>query len=148
MGNLPSTPEVAFGCSSFSDVPTLQASFTNLHDANAVLDRFRSKDIKYLDNARGYPLGASGGSKRLLGTLGVGHMAFIVDTKMVSWAPGSHTAGKVSKSIDVSLEALKMSKVHVIYLHSQDWATPVENKWRALEKAYREGKFEKVGLSN
>jgi aflatoxin B1 aldehyde reductase len=150
MEKLRSTPEVIFGCSSFCDVPAphAQARFTSPETALPVLNLLRDKGVRFLDTARGYPVGAAGGSERLLGNLGVGQRGFTIDTKVQSWAPGSHTAEKVAKSIDASLDALEMPKVHVMYLHSPDRATPFEITCHAMDKAYREGKFQKFGISN
>lgn len=41
-----------------------------------------------------------------------------------------------------------MDKVQILYLHAPDRATPVEEVLRTLNELYKQGKFEKLGLSN
>ena len=141
------TPEIIFGCASFGDPNHPQAKFNSPETALPLLEHLRSRGHTYLDTARAYPVGAPGTSEALLGQLGVGSWA-TVDTKVVSWRPGTHSAEGIEKSIPASFEALKMDKVNVMYLHSPDRTTPFEITCRAMDKAYREGKFEKFGVSN
>ena len=141
------TPEVIFGCASFGDKNHPQAKFNCPENTVPLLDHLRSRGVTYLDTARAYPVGAPGTSEALLGELNVGSWA-TVDTKVVSWTPGSHSAENITKSIPASLEALKLSKVNVMYLHAPDRATPWEVTLRAMDQAYRAGKFEKLGVSN
>jgi len=72
----------------------------------------------------------------------------MVDSKADSITPGSHTAEGIARSIDGTLSALGVSKVHIYYLHMPDRSTPFEETCRAMNEAYQAGKFEKFGLSN
>jgi aflatoxin B1 aldehyde reductase len=72
----------------------------------------------------------------------------VVDTKAESHDPGSHKANNITESINNSLKALGVSKVHTYYLHLPDRSTPFEETCRAINEAYDAGKFEKFGLSN
>jgi len=72
----------------------------------------------------------------------------VIDTKAESHDPGSHKAELITKSINDSLEALGLSKVHTYFLHLPDRSTPFEETCRAINEAYEAGKFEKFGLSN
>lgn len=140
-------PGVIFGCASFGDPSHPQAKFNSAENTLPLLEHLRSRAITHLDTARAYPVGAPGTSEALLGKLGVGSWATI-DTKVTSWTPGSHAAEGIARSIPGSLEALNVPKVNVMYLHAPDRATPFEITCRAMDKAYREGKFENFGISN
>lgn len=62
-----------------------------------------------------------------------------------------HTPGKIRFSVDQSLEALRLpegAKVDVMYLHQPDRNTPFEQTCQAMDRAWREGKFRRFGLSN
>jgi aflatoxin B1 aldehyde reductase len=72
----------------------------------------------------------------------------VLDTKVQSFIPGLHTAEKVAASIAASISALKIPKVHIMYLHAPDRTVPFEETCRAINDAFVEGKFEKFGLSN
>jgi aflatoxin B1 aldehyde reductase len=72
----------------------------------------------------------------------------VVDTKAESHDPGSHKADNITESINVSLKALGLPKVHTYYLHLPDRSTPFEETCRAINMAYEAGKFERFGLSN
>jgi aflatoxin B1 aldehyde reductase len=147
MPGVNATPEIIFGCASFGDPKHPQAKFNSPENTLPLLEFLRSRGVTYLDTARAYPVGAPGTSEALLGTLGVGEWA-TVDTKVVSWKPGTHSAEGIANSIPASLEALKMPKVNVMYLHAPDRSTPFEITLRAMDKAYKEGKFERFGVSN
>jgi aflatoxin B1 aldehyde reductase len=45
---------------------------------------------------------------------------FLIDTKVVSFVPGSHAEAKIDASIDASAASLKVSSVNVEYLHVPD----------------------------
>ena len=72
----------------------------------------------------------------------------VLDTKVQSFIPGLHTAEKVTASIAASISALKIPKVHIMYLHAPDRTVPFEETCRAINDAFVEGKFERFGLSN
>ena len=141
------TPEVVYGCSLWGDKSDTQVKFNSPETALPLLEYLRSRGFTTLDTARVYPAGAPGTSEALLGELGVGSWA-TVDTKVTSFSPGVHSAENIAKSISGSLAALKGSKVNVMYLHAPDRDTPFEVTLRAMDKAYREGNFAKLGISN
>jgi aflatoxin B1 aldehyde reductase len=62
--------------------------------------------------------------------------------------PGSHRAKNIETSINKSLEALNVDSVDIMYLHAPDRATPFEETCFTMDKAYRDNKFERFGLSN
>ena len=73
---------------------------------------------------------------------------FKIDTKVVSFTPGSHTNARIHGSINTSLKLLKTSAVNVEYLHVPDRDTPFAETLEAMDQAHQSGKFEAFGLSN
>jgi len=102
--------KVVLGTALFGDAVDPQAKFNTPEESKKVLDIYRSRGYTEVDTARGYPVGAPGSSERLLGTANDGNW-MTLDTKVVSWTPGSHKKEKIIASIQDSLEALKASKV-------------------------------------
>jgi aflatoxin B1 aldehyde reductase len=58
---------------------------------------------------------------------------------VLSFAPGSHKAENIHASVKTSFELLGVSKVHILYLHSPDRATPFEETLRAINDEYEQG---------
>ncbi|EMC92013.1 hypothetical protein BAUCODRAFT_39175 [Baudoinia panamericana UAMH 10762] len=116
-------------------------------EVKAYLDAFYDHGGRVLDTARGYSPHAPGSSEDRLGVVGAGDR-FLIDTKVVSFVPGSHARASIQESIVKSLESLKMSAVNVEYLHAPDRSTPFAETVGALDQAHREGKFRFFGLSN
>ncbi|TFA97452.1 Aflatoxin B1 aldehyde reductase member 3 [Trichoderma ghanense] len=114
---------------------------------NAYLDAFYKRGYRQIDTARNYSTGAAGTSEPRLGAVEAGKR-FIIDTKVKSREPGSHTRERIAEDVDTSLKELKINQIHIEYLHQPDRATPFEETCEAIDKAYREGKFRKFGLSN
>lgn len=114
---------------------------------NAYLDAFYKRGYKQIDTARIYSTGAAGTSEPRLGAVEAGKR-FLIDTKVKSREPGSHTREKIAENVDTSLKELKVDRINIEYLHQPDRATPFEETCEAIDKAYREGKFRKFGLSN
>lgn len=140
-------PEIVFGCAAFGDPNHPQAKFNSVENTLPLLSLLRERGVMHLDTARAYPVGAPGTSETLLGQLGAGKWATI-DTKVISWRPGTHSAESIAKSVPLSLEALCMDSVNVMYLHAPDRATPFEITLRAMDSEYRAGKFRELGISN
>lgn len=140
-------PKVIFGAASFGSSADPQAKYHSAQTANPILDLLRLRNYTEIDTARAYPVGAKGTSESLLGSLDVGSWATI-DTKVTSWAPGSHSKAGIETSVQGSLEALRTPKVHIMYLHAPDRETPFEITCRAMNEAFQQGKFERFGISN
>jgi len=107
------------------------------------LDYFKKEGYLQIDTARVY-----GTSEQMLASLKAQEQGFIIDTKIKSFLPGSHTPENLKLSFKESLESLNVKKVHILYLHAPDRATPFEDTLRAVNEIYKEGSFEKFGLSN
>lgn len=123
------------------------ARFDKPEDVSALLDAVQKRGYLYIDTARDYSANAPGTSEPRLGHAGAGQR-FTIDSKVHSRDPGSHSKEGIAKSIDESLEALKVRQVNIMYLHLPDRATPFEETCAAMNKAHREGKFKRFGLSN
>ncbi|EHK21196.1 uncharacterized protein TRIVIDRAFT_51799 [Trichoderma virens Gv29-8] len=116
-------------------------------EVNAYLNAFYDRGYNHIDTARSYSTGAPGTSEPRLGAVEAGKR-FTIDSKALSREPGSHTREKIAKEVDLSLKALQIDQINVYYLHQPDRVTPFEETCEAMDKAYREGKFKKFGLSN
>lgn len=138
---------IVLGTAGFGSAKDPQAKFNDATSATPLLDLFRSHGHTELDTARAYPVGAGGTAEELLGRLEVGSWA-TVNSKVKSWIPHAHRKEGIEKSVADSLEALKVEKVHIMFLHAPDRTTPFEETCRAMDAAHREGKFERFGLSN
>lgn len=141
------TPKIVFGCAAFGDPSHPQAKFNSPENALPVLEQLRARGVTHLDTARAYPVGAPGTSEALLGRLGVGNWA-TVDTKVISWRPGTHSADSIAKSVPLSLASLQMDRVNVMYLHAPDRATPFAETLRAMDAQHGQGRFGELGISN
>lgn len=111
------------------------------------MNAFHELGGRQIDTARAYSPGASGSSEARLGLIEAGKR-FSIDTKIYSLTPRSHTKERVAENIDTSLELLKIPEINVEYLHAPDRTVPFEETLRAINKAYKEGKFRRFGLSN
>lgn len=140
-------PELVFGCAAMGDPSHPQAKFNSPENTLPLFELLQTRGVTHLDTARAYPVGAPGSSEALLGSLRAGDWATI-DTKVISWRPGTHTAEMIAKSIPLSLNALHMERVNIMYLHAPDRATPFGETLRAMDEAHRAGKFLELGLSN
>lgn len=105
----------------------------------------------------------SGTSEELLGELDWKSNGILVDTKLYpskAWASTmtsgggagetgiSHSPQDVRKYVDKQLAAVKTDKLASWFLHGPDRSTPFEDTLRAVNDMYKEGKFERFGVSN
>lgn len=140
---------VVLGTASIGSHLSPLAKITTVEDASKFVQLFHSRGYADIDTARAYPVGRGGTCEKLLGEeeLRLSKWAN-VSTKVSSFMPGSHRTKNIALSIDRSLEALNLDTVDVMYLHAPDRATSFKETCEAMDKAYREGKFERFGLSN
>lgn len=123
------------------------ARFSTPKEVNAFLDYFYSRGYRHIDTARGYSPHAAGTSEPLLGIVGAGKR-FNIDTKLHPFGEHPHGKQNVEQSINESLGALDVAQVDIQYLHMPDRTTPFEETCEAMDKAFREGKFKRFGISN
>ena len=100
-----------------------------------------------IDHARIYPAEAFGKAEELMKTTGVNKWA-TMDTKVTALGNKEHSKESIASSIDQSLEALGVNSVDVYYVHMPDHQVPFEESMEAVNQAYNNGKFKRLGLSN
>lgn len=106
------------------------------------MNAFYDRGYRELDTASNYI-----SSEERLGQAGA-PARFIIHTKVRSGQPGDHEPFKVAQSINKSLQDLQTPSVETIFLHAPDRQTPFEDAARAMNDAFKEGKFKRFGLSN
>jgi len=107
------------------------------------LEILKHHKVDQVDTARAY-----GQAEENFGLLKAAEQGFALDTKVTSFVPGAHTRENIHTSIALSLELLHVKKVHILYLHAPDRATPFEDTLRGINEVYHEGKFKIFGISN
>ncbi|KAF4332882.1 potassium channel beta subunit [Fusarium beomiforme] len=141
---------VIFGAMTFGREGVEQARIHDLKEAGAMLDLFQEHGGTVVDTARVY---AQGSSEEYLGQLNWKDRGLRVDTKLY---PNIHDGtGKITHSprdlrthLEESLKALKTDKIDLWYLHGPDRDTPFEVTLKACNELHKEGKFNRLGLSN
>ena len=127
-----------------SSVAGGSAALSTPQQVQEFLDCCKSHGVKELDTARVY---ASGKSEELLGAVSAGS-TFAVSTKAPAFAPNSLAYDKIIANCNASVTALQQDKFDIYYIHGPDRETPLEEQCRAMGQLYREGKFERFGVSN
>ncbi|KAI1781268.1 Aldo/keto reductase [Hypoxylon cercidicola] len=142
-------PIIYFGTSTFgsSHVPALQDETI----VSQFLDALRDGGICQIDTAARYPPDNHGASERMLGRVKAHARGFTINTKVLF--AGNNSAGTLSreavrKSVANSLESLHADKLGILYAHTTDDATPLEEQAEALNEQYQKGLCEKIGISN
>lgn len=136
---------VVFGAMTLGDKESESARTHSLEDIAAILDVFQKHGHKEVDTARAY---TNGTSERLLGDIGWQQRDLVVETKLYPRENERHTPEDLRKTLQASLNALRTDKVELFYLHAPDRTTPWEVTFKAVDDLYREGKFNKLGISN
>ncbi|KAI1266536.1 putative aldo/keto reductase [Xylariaceae sp. FL1019] len=143
-----SVPELIYGCGGLGQEIVGEESVTKL------LRTLKENGVSRLDTAGLYPPGDTGVSQRLLGQYGASAMGFIIDTKVLIPLRGHATTlepAKIEKSVAVSYECLNFKegrRINVLYAHTPDVATPLEDQAAGFDAQYRKGLFDKLGLCN
>jgi aryl-alcohol dehydrogenase-like predicted oxidoreductase len=129
-------------------------SRTKETEARAIAEIFAecmSPDLRCeLDTANLY---ARGESERIVGRIVASNPArFRVATKVgldrKGGVPEGLSRAAIRESVGRSLERLKMPRVHTLYLHAPDRATPPRETVETLAELHNEGLFECWGVSN
>ncbi|KAH8926359.1 putative aldehyde reductase [Atractiella rhizophila] len=113
-----------------------------------VLSLSAEKGCKTIDCAFIYSPGAPTTSESLIGEWKAQEKRWVIDTKANSYFKGAHTLENLRRSLESSLERLKVKKVRIFYLHVPDRSVPLLETLEAVNTLYEEGKFEKFGVSN
>lgn len=117
----------------------------DLKDVEAILEAFKKHGHTEVDTARTY---TGGSSEEMLGQLDWKKHGLIVETKLSPGPVIKHTPEGIREHFGKSLTALKTDKVELFYLHAPDRSTPWEVTFQALDDLHKEGKFDKLGISN
>ncbi|KAF9977500.1 hypothetical protein BGZ75_010291 [Mortierella antarctica] len=141
-----SIPRVILGTMTFAlessqDGPT-PVRVRGSESVKVFLDNFHAHGHSELDTARIY---CSGDTETVLGQLPMDR--FKIATKVWPTHPGAHAAKSLKATFRKSLKALK-TKVDIFYLHAPDYTTTFEETIKAVDELYRDGLFERFGLSN
>jgi aflatoxin B1 aldehyde reductase len=80
--------------------------------------------------------------------LQVESQGFQVATKAFPFKTGDHGALKLQSQFEQSLKALCTNQVDLFYLHAPDYGTEFEETLKVVNEFYKQGKFQRFGLSN
>ena len=124
------------------------AGQTDIEEARAMLQLSRSGPLE-LDTARLYENGKTEEMVgALLGERAPEKTAVVVATKVNAYGRNMLTAWSVRKQLAESLRALNVPCVDILYLHSPDGKTPIEETIGVMGALHKEGLFNEFGLSN
>ncbi|KAF8512320.1 Aldo/keto reductase [Gautieria morchelliformis] len=137
--------KVVMGAMTFGAPGKDGARVHTLKDVNAILDVFQRHGHVEVDTARTY---TGGTSEEYLGEIGWKDRGLIVETKLSPRLTFKHTPEGVREGLEKSYAALKADKLELFYLHGPDRSTPWEVTFKATNDLYKEGKFNKLGISN
>ena len=125
-------------------------TFADAHEARRMVDLYQDAGGNVIDTASAY-----GDSEKILGELLQGRRdRFVLATKFTlprdpadPNSGGSHRKN-LTHTLERSLRHLRTDYVDLLWVHSWDEYTPVEETMRALDDAVRAGKVLHVGASN
>ncbi|KAI1778528.1 putative aldo/keto reductase [Hypoxylon cercidicola] len=133
-----------FGCGGLGN------EFVGEEVVRELLETLKEAGVDRLDTAALYPPTDIGASQRLLGQVGAARMGFAIDTKVLismSGFKGTLEPEKIAKSAAASYETLRFGdgqRIHVLYPHAPDVATPLKDQAAGFHAQYEKGMFEKV----
>lgn len=142
----PEVSVIALGCMSFAGF----YGATDRKESFACLDAARDAGINFLDTAELYGRGLS---EELIGAWQQdrGHR-FHIATKggiIIGGKRGEHDNSEpyLRRSLEGSLERLRVDQVALYYVHRRDWSIPIEKVTETLEKFREEGLIGGFGYS-
>lgn len=107
------------------------------------LECISAADVKSIDTAQTY-----GESEAVLGSAG-SRRDFEIGTKLPGiTVPGSFQTEQVVERTQESLRKLKVEQIDILYLHTPDPSTPIEQTLEGIQQLYTSGAFRRFGLSN
>ena len=133
-------PTLLFGTSTLGMDGT---SFQHASDIGPLFTLLKSGEVAHLDTAARYPPLNPGRSEQLLGEANVSSENLLIDTKIATPTPdgrGELTREAVRKSVEESLNRLKVKKVNVLYAHRMDEETSIEEQVRAFDEQIDAGR--------
>ena len=138
-------PRVILGLMTFGPDESVGARITSLDEYNKCLDYFQSQGYNEIDTARVY---IGGKQEAFTAEAHWQERGLTLATKCYPREPRTHTAEKLTESLNKSLSELKTDCVDIFYLHAPDRSVPFEDTLEALNNLHKEGKFVQLGLSN
>ncbi|GJJ67661.1 aflatoxin B1 aldehyde reductase [Entomortierella parvispora] len=139
-------PRVVLGTMTFGAEVKHDLSVTRVGGAENVepfLQLFHSHGHVEIDTARVY---GSGSTEKVLGELPTAHLK--ISTKAWPFEGGSFNKENLAAQLRQSLKTLNATKVDIFYLHAPESSTPLDVTAKAINDLYKEGLFERFGLSN
>jgi D-threo-aldose 1-dehydrogenase len=148
-------PPICFGASGIGDMPDTYGYAVGEDRAGATLAAIFAERPAFIDTSRIYGMGRSeeriGRAIRAMGGLPEGA---IVSTKLDrDFETGRFDGARARRSLEESLEALGLPRVHIMHLHDPEYASDISDvtgKGGALDALMRmkeEGLVEAVGLA-
>jgi aflatoxin B1 aldehyde reductase len=115
--------------------------------AQLMLDRFIATGNMEIDTAYAY---CDGKTEQLLGELlpAEKRKELYLASKVNPWNDHGLQPAQVKKQLAEILERLGTEHIDLLYLHSPDLDTPVEQTLEACFELHQQGKFKQLGLSN
>lgn len=138
---------LGLGCNNFGGRLDFAKSEAVVH---AALDQ----GVTHFDTADMYPMGAGGMSEEFLGkALGARRTDVVVASKFgMSTAAGKVPEGGsrtyVMQAVEASLKRLNTDWIDLLYLHTPDPDTPIDETLKALDDLIKAGKIRYVASSN
>ncbi|KAF7371179.1 Aflatoxin B1 aldehyde reductase member 3 [Mycena sanguinolenta] len=129
----------------------LGARVDQVEDVEAALDLFVKHGHREVDTARIY---ARGTCEEILAKANWERKGLLIETKILPLYPrlpevtGAHSLEDMRKTLMASLKALNTNKLDIWYLHAPDRSVPYEETLKAIDELYREGHFNRWGLSH
>jgi len=136
---------IVMGAMTFGKPGSESARVETVEAVGEILDVFQSHGHLEVDTARVY---TNGTSEELLGEVQWQKRGLVVETKFYPHGKIKHTAEGLREQLAKSLAALKADKIELFYLHAPDRSTPFEETFKAVNELHKEGKFNKLGISN
>ncbi len=123
------------------------ADQANSSVSQIMLDHFVAAGNNELDTAHMYN---DGKTEELLGKLITAQTRdqFYIATKVNPWNDNGLQADEVKRQFEISLKRLNTDYADLLYLHSPDLDTPIEQTLEACWELFQQDKFKDFGLSN
>ena len=148
-------PPICFGTSSLGDMPNTYGYTVDAERAKATLEAIVDGPARFIDTSRNYGAGRSeqriGDMVRALGSLPDG---VVVSTKLDRDMDSRRfDASRARQSLEESLKALGLDRVHLLHLHDPEYAVDlneVTKKGGAVNELFKmkeEGLCDAVGLA-
>lgn len=121
-------PDLCFGTSALSSMPDTYGYGVEPERARATLRAVLEGPVKFLDTARIY---GQGRSEELIGEV-LDELGGLPDGSIISTKldrdvqTGRFDAAQARRSLEGSLKALKLDRVHLLHIHDPEYATDLE----------------------